>query len=163
MSHCLAEGDMSVMLYAIQNPLDASEVSIMRSVIQQSVVLPARAEALYRMYLDPAVHAAITCAEVAIGSERGAEFKAFEGMLTGTIREVVEPRLIVQSWRSAHFTDDDPDSTLILAFSPEGTEARIDLVHLDVPEHDYQPVVEGWEKFYWTPWRAYLAEQASGD
>ena len=135
----------------------------MRSVIQQSVVLPAKPEALYRMYLDPAVHGAITGAEVAIGGQRGAEFKAFEGMLTGTMLEVVEPRLIVQSWRSAHFTDDDPDSTLILAFSSEGAEGWIDLVHLDVPEHDYQPVVEGWEKFYWTRWRAYLAERTSGN
>jgi len=23
-------------------------------------------------------------------------------------------------------------------------------------EHDYKGVTEGWEKFYWTPWRDYL-------
>jgi hypothetical protein len=42
-----------------------------------------------------------------------------------------------------------PDSTLILAFTPEATNGRIDLVHLDV--------VEGWETHYWGPWRRYLA------
>lgn len=41
------------------------------------------------------------------------------------------------------FKDGDPDSTLILAFSPEGTNGRIDLVHLDAPAHNYQDVVEG--------------------
>jgi hypothetical protein len=46
---------------------------------------------------------------------------------------------------------------LILAFTPEGTNGRIDLVHLDVPAHNYQNVVEGWETHYWAPWRRYLA------
>jgi hypothetical protein len=53
--------------------------------------------------------------------------------------------------------DPDPDSTLILAFTSEGTNGRIDLVHLDVPAHNYQSVVEGWETHYWGPWRRYLA------
>jgi hypothetical protein len=48
-------------------------------------------------------------------------------------------------------------STLILAFTPEGTNGRIDLVHLDVPAHNYHGVVEGWETHYWGPWRRYLA------
>ena len=38
-----------------------------------------------------------------------------------------------------------------------GTNGRIDLVHLDVPAHNYQSVVEGWETHYWGPWRRYLA------
>ena len=32
----------------------------------------------------------------------------------------------------------------------------IDLVHLDVPEHDFDGVTTGWEKYYWTPWRECL-------
>lgn len=138
----------------------------MRSVIGQSVVLPAPAEALYAMYLDPAAHGAITGAAVTIGDQRGAEFHAFDGMLTGTILEAVAPRLIVQSWRSAHFKTEDADSTLILSFSVpadaagrEGTQGRIDLVHLDVPQHDYDAVVAGWEKYYWTPWRKHLSSK----
>jgi activator of HSP90 ATPase len=128
----------------------------MRSVIRQSVVLPAAAEALYRMYLDPAAHAAIAGSPVVIGDQPGAIFEAFGGVLTGTILAVVQPRLIVQSWRSSIFNTEDPDSTLILLFTPEEHAGRIDLIHLDVPDHDYQGVTQGWEKYYWTPWRAYL-------
>src|SRR5262245_1264055 len=133
-----------------------------RSVIQQTVVLPASAQELFEMYLDPAAHAAITGAPVAIGSERGTAFQAFRGQLTGTILSVVRPRLIVQSWRSMMFKPDDADSTLILSFSVDAADpgrnpqGRIDLLHLDVPDHDYQGVTEGWPKFYWTPWREYL-------
>lgn len=131
----------------------------MRSVIQQSVVLPASSERLFEMYLDSAEHGAFTGMPVEIGSQPGATFSAFGGQLSGTILAVARPRLIVQSWRSTKFAAEDPDSTLILMFTDEGTGAkrgRIDLVHLDVPEHDYQGVTEGWPNHYWGPWRAYL-------
>ena len=109
------------------------------------------------MYLDPSKHQAITGASVDIGDEKGANFKAFDGALTGTILEVIKPRLIIQSWRSNAFKAEDPDSTLILSFTPEGDEGRIDLIHIDVPDHDFDGVTQGWENYYWVPWRAYLA------
>jgi activator of HSP90 ATPase len=129
----------------------------MRNVIRQTAVLPASADRLFDMYIDPSTHQAITGGFVEIGDERGSKFKAFDGALTGTILEVIKPRLIVQSWRSSAFKADDPDSTLILNFTQEGDEGRIDLIHLDVPDHDFDGVTQGWEKYYWTPWRAYLA------
>jgi hypothetical protein len=70
---------------------------------------------------------------------------------------VIPSMLVVQSWRSVHFSHDDPDSTLILAFVPKGKSGRIDLVHIDVPAQDYQGVTQGWETHYWEPWRRYLA------
>jgi uncharacterized protein YndB with AHSA1/START domain len=129
----------------------------MRNIIRQSVVLPASAEKLFEMYMKPSTHQAITGASVNIGDKRGSEFKAFDGALTGTVLEVIKPRLIIKSWRSVNFLAEDPDSTLILSFTSEGDEGRIDLVHLDVPDQDYDGVNQGWEKYYWTPWRAYLA------
>ncbi len=129
----------------------------MRRVIAQSVLLPAPAAGLYATYLDPALHAAVTGAPVTIGAEPGALFRAFDGQLSGATLYVVAPRLIVQSWRSSNFLDGDPDSTLVLSFAQEDQGGRIDLVHIDVPEQDYQGVTEGWEKYYWTPWKRYLA------
>jgi len=129
----------------------------MRSVIRDSVVLSAPAGVLYATYLDPVKHAEMTGAPVTISAEPGSPFSAFGGSLAGTTLVTIPSRLIVQSWRSTNFGPDDPDSTLILAFVPEGSNGRIDLVHLDVPEVDYQGVTGGWEKYYWTPWRRYLA------
>jgi len=129
----------------------------MRNLIRQSVVLAASAEKLFEMYINPSTHKAITGASVNIGDKRGSEFNAFDGALTGTVLEVIKPRLIIKSWRSVNFLADDPDSTLILSFTSEGDKGRIDLVHLDVPDQDYESVNQGWENYYWTPWRKYLA------
>jgi len=128
----------------------------MRNIIRETIILPASAETLFEMYLDPSVHQAIIGAPVEIGRERGSIFQAFDGELTGTVLEVIKPRLIIKSWRSSAFKSEDPDSTLILSFTTEGDDGCIELIHLDVPDHDYNGVTDGWEKYYWKPWRAYL-------
>jgi len=132
----------------------------MRSIIRDSVILAAPAEDLYAAYLDSARHAEITGAPVTIGAESGSLFTAFHGNITGTTLAVIPSKLVVQSWRSTNFHPGDSDSTLILAFVPEGKDGRIDLVHLDVPAVDYQAVTAGWETYYWAPWRRYLAKAA---
>src|ERR1700735_4150221 len=115
----------------------------MRSKIRDSIVLPAPAEVLYATYLDPAKHASITGAPVIIAAEAGSLFSAFNGSLSGTTLATIPSRLIVQSWRSTNFNQDDPDSTLILEFVPEGIDGRINLIQLDVPGVDFQGVSDG--------------------
>ena len=126
----------------------------MRTVITQSVELPSKG--LFQMYLDPIVHGVITGSPGTISREAGSAFSAFDGKLSGTMLVVVEPRLIVQSWRSVNFKPDDPDSTLILSFSETASAGRIDLIHLDVPDQDLAGVTKGWHKFYWEPWMTHL-------
>lgn len=129
----------------------------MRSVISQSVVLPATAATLYETYVDPVRHAQLTGAPVEIGIEFGAQFRAFDGAITGSMLCVRPPLLVLQSWRSVHFHATDPDSTLMLAFVPQERDGRIELIHIDVPEQDREGVTAGWEKFYWAPWRKLLS------
>jgi len=133
----------------------------MPNVITQSITLPAPAEKLYEMYLDPALHGAFTGHPVTIAAHSGAKFRAFDGQLTGRILATVRPSLIVQSWRSTNFEPDDDDSTLILEFSDENTGGRVNLVQVGVPDQDYRGVTEGWEAYYWGPWREYLQKSQS--
>jgi activator of HSP90 ATPase len=128
----------------------------MPKTIQQSVTLPAPAAQLYRMYLDPRHHAAITGAPVKIGARPGTAFRAFHGALSGTVLHTRAGRMIVQTWRSTGFGAKDIDSTLVLTFWPQGRSGRIRLVHVNVADRDVRGVTEGWGKYYWRPWRAYL-------
>lgn len=118
--------------------------------------LPAPPDRLYEMYLDSAAHAAFTGAPATVIAQAGAPFSAFGGVLSGTMLHVAPKRLIVQTWRSINWPVDAMDGILVLSFWPESKGGRIELVHVNVPEVDFAGVSQGWEKFYWTPWRAYL-------
>jgi uncharacterized protein YndB with AHSA1/START domain len=130
----------------------------MTRTIQFAASLPAPPARLFDIYLDPVEHAAFTGAAVTISAQVGAPFRAFDEVLTGTILQVVPKRLIVQSWRSPQWGPSDVDSTLILTFLPEGDGSRIELTQVNVPESDFAGVSQGWEKYYWTPWREYLSQ-----
>ena len=132
----------------------------MLRIVRQSVVLAASPQKLYAMYLSPKAHGAITGGKVQIGARPGSRFSAFGGALSGRVLQTVPGRLIVQSWRAKPFHKADHDSTLILRFLPAGrNRGRIDLVHVNVPAHDYWGVEKGWQNFYWKPWRKYLARR----
>jgi len=131
----------------------------MPKTIKQTVTLPASCERLFKMYLGPKAHAAFTGGKVKISSKPGSEFSAFDGMIMGKMLHIIPKRLIVQSWRAAHWKSADIDSILILSFWPEGDEGRIELVHVNVADHDYKDVNLGWKKYYWRPWREYLRKK----
>jgi len=131
----------------------------MSKIVKQSLTLPAPARELYAMYLSPKAHGAITGGKVAIAGRPGSSFSAFRGALRGRMLQTISGRLIVQSWRSSAFKKDDTDSTLIIRFTPKGKAGRIDLVHVNVPDHDYNGVNKGWKSYYWKPWRKYLARR----
>ncbi len=134
----------------------------MPKIIQQSVTLPAPPDKLFEMYLSPRKHAAIAGGPVSISSKEGSRFRAFDGMISGKTLHVVPKHMVVQSWRGSHWKEEDIDSTLILTFWPNGDQGRIELVHVNVADSDYEGVKEGWEKYYWKPWRE-LLEKEEGD
>ena len=132
----------------------------MTPAIQQRVefnVSPAR---LFNLYMDSKQHSAATYAKAVVRRKVGSTFSAFDGVITGTFLAIVPNRMIVQSWRSKHWKKTDLDSILVLIFSKTKHGARADLVHANVPEHDHDGVNQGWRKYYWKPWRAYLDQRA---
>jgi activator of HSP90 ATPase len=128
----------------------------MPKTIEQSVTLHAPAEKLFEMYLSPKRHSEITGAPVSISAKEGSRFRAFDGMISGKTLLVLPKYMIVQSWRGGHWKKEEIDSILVLTFLPVGDKGRIELVHVNVADSDYEGVKEGWEKYYWKPWREYL-------
>ena len=120
--------------------------------------LPAPPEKLFDMYLDAAMHAAFTGLPVTLEPHAGGTFRAFDGMLTGTILHIQPKSLIVQTWRSANWPLTEMDSVLTLSFWPAEDGGRIEVAHINVADEDFAGVSQGWEKYYWTPWRSYLTK-----
>jgi len=129
----------------------------MTKVIQQSVEFDASPETLYEMYVDSRKHSAATGQPAKVSRRVGATFSAHNGVLSGKNLVVVPKKMVVQSWRATSWKKSDLDSILTLTFTKTPSGGRVDLVHVNVPEHDHKGITEGWKKFYWDPWRAYLA------
>ena len=132
----------------------------MTEAIQQSVEFNTPPATLFEMYVDSRKHSKATGAPAKVSRKAGAVFTAFAGALRGKNLLIVPNKMIVQAWRSSAFKKSDADSILILTFSKTPSGARVDLVHANVPEQDHQGVTEGWKKYYWDPWRAYLLNRS---
>jgi activator of HSP90 ATPase len=128
-------------------------------IIEQSIVLPASPAKLYAAYLDSREHSRFTGGPAKVSGRVGGKFTAFGGAIAGRNLVLVPNRMIVQAWRATHWPRTDPDSILILRFSNAPGGGRIDLVHVNVPEHDHLGVTKGWASYYWEPWKAYLRKR----
>jgi len=132
----------------------------MTTVIEQTVAFSATPAKLYELFMDSAKHTAATGMPAKISRKVGGKWSAFSGMILGKNLSLIPNRMIVQSWRSAEWKKADPDSVLVVSFEKTANGgAQVHLVHVGVPEYDHAGVTQGWVKFYWEPWKTYLAPQ----
>jgi len=129
---------------------------IMTPIIQQTVRFRATPDLLFELYVDTRKHSASTGAPAKVSRKVGANYTAFNGAIHGKNLLVLPAKRIVQLWRAKHWRKED-SSILILTFSRAAGGGQIDLVHVGVPPYDHQGVREGWPKYYWKPWKKFLA------
>lgn len=131
----------------------------MARVIRSSATYPKATPAkLYELFMDSAKHTAATGMPAKISAKVGGNWSAFGGMILGKSLFLIPDRMIVQTWRFSEWKKADPDSILVASFEKSvNGGARVELIHVGVPEYDHEGVTKGWVKFYWEPWKEYLA------
>jgi activator of HSP90 ATPase len=110
------------------------------------------------MYVDSRKHAASTGAPAKLRRKVGGTWSAYGGSIGGKNLLIVPGKQIVQAWR-ARFWKKAELSVLIMTFEKAAGGAIVELVHVGVPQHDQNGVRNGWPKYYWKPWKKYLAAQ----
>ncbi|HVS86852.1 MAG TPA: SRPBCC domain-containing protein [Candidatus Acidoferrum sp.] len=128
--------------------------------IQQHVEFSVSPNALFELYLNSRKHAVATGAPAKLSRKIGGAWQAYGGMIGGRNLLIVPGRLIVQSWRAKFWKKGDV-SILVLKFARTRSGTGVDLVHVEVPSYDQKGVRGGWPKYYWRPWKRYLASQKS--
>jgi hypothetical protein len=112
---------------------------------------------LFDIYTDGSKHAAAVGADASISRVEGSHFCVFGANgVRGRTLYVAPERIVVQSWRSNQFANDDPDSIVTLVFSDSESGGQIDLFHVNVPLRLYENTDAGWRKMYWAAWKEYL-------
>ena len=125
----------------------------MARTIELAASLPAAPERLFDMYLDPALRLRhgitrrdLICFRFSVSSLQ----QRSVGSSPSCRAQAIDRAVLA----FGSLGESDLDSTLILTFLPEKDGGRIELVQVNVVETDFAGVCHGWEKFYWTPWRA---------
>ena len=107
---------------------------------------------IYKAWLTGDEHAAMTGAPATGKPELGAEFTAWDGYISGKNLELTRDELIVQSWRTTEFAENDEDSLVEVYLKPAEDGCELTLVHSRIPEGqpDYE---QGWHDHYFAPMR----------
>ncbi|MGC4113106.1 MAG: SRPBCC domain-containing protein [Myxococcales bacterium] len=123
-----------------------------------SAFIAAPPRKVYSAWLSAKEHAAFTGAE-ATGDERvGGKFTAWDGYISGTNKELLEGRLIVQAWRTTDFDKRDPDSVLTVHFDPDKGGTHVTILHTEIPEGQGVGYQQGWFDYYFDPLRKYFGK-----
>lgn len=80
-----------------------------------------------------------------MSTEPGSEFSLWDGSIVGMNIEFEANKKIVQQW---YFGEQEEKSivTIKLHTVPQGTS--VDLTHTNIPDEDYDDIVEGWNEAY---------------
>lgn len=126
--------------------------------IKIKVVLPVKADKLYKAWLNGKEHSLFTGAEAKASDKVNGKFTAWDGYIEGKNLELVPGKKIVQSWRTSEFAENAPDSKLELTFEEKGGKTTLHLTHLNLQKGDAKKYTQGWKEFYFAPMKAYFTK-----
>jgi uncharacterized protein YndB with AHSA1/START domain len=128
--------------------------------IQVSSFIPAPPMKVYVAWLSSEEHSEFTGGKAEIDAKVGGAFTAWDGYITGTNRELLEGRRVVQAWRTDEFPKGAPDSVLTVYFDPEHEGTHLTLVHSEIPEGQGRSYHDGWLEHYFEPMKKYFGKPA---
>ncbi len=123
--------------------------------LKLKITLPIAAKTLYTAWLNSEQHTAFSGGEAIISNKLNETFTAWDGYITGKNLELVPHKKIVQSWRTAEFKADAPDSILELTFEEKNEKITLHLYHYNLQKGDAKKYTDGWKASYFEPMREY--------
>lgn len=80
-----------------------------------------------------------------MSEEAGTEFSLWEGDIEGRNIEFLKDRKVVQEW---YFGDQSEKSIVTINIFPDKDNSTVTVEHTNIPDEDYDDIVEGWNEFY---------------
>ncbi|MFD2163622.1 SRPBCC domain-containing protein [Paradesertivirga mongoliensis] len=107
--------------------------------------LPASPEEVYLALTVPATIYLWSGEEAEMSAEPGSEFSLWEGSIVGKNLEFEYGKKIVQQW---YFGDQEEPSIVTMKLHPVKEGTSVELKHTNIPDEDYEDIVEGWNSSY---------------
>jgi activator of HSP90 ATPase len=83
--------------------------------------------------------------EAEMSTQTGSEFSLWGGSIVGKNLEFEQDKKIVQQW---YFGDQAEDSIVTIKLHPHKVGTSVELIHSNIPDDDYDNIVEGWSETY---------------
>ena len=90
-----------------------------------------------------------------MSTEPGSEFSMWEGSIVGKNLEFEPGKKIVQQWYFEGATD---DSIVTMKLHEKDGGTSLELRHENIPDEDYEDIVEGWNSVYMSALREFYEE-----
>ena len=108
-------------------------------------IIPAPPEDVYAALTHPASIHAWSGEEAEMSTEPGSEFSLWEGSIVGKNLEFEPGKKIVQQW---YFGEQPEESIVTIKLHAHGEGTSAELRHSNIPDEDYDDIVEGWNTSY---------------
>jgi activator of HSP90 ATPase len=108
-------------------------------------IIPATPEELYLALTNPLTIQLWSGEPAEMSTEPGSEFSLWEGSIVGKNLEFEADKKIVQEW---YFGDQQEPSVVTIKLHPNPKGTSLELNHVNIPDHDYEDIVDGWDNIY---------------
>ncbi|WP_346317910.1 SRPBCC domain-containing protein [Chitinophaga sp. YIM B06452] len=112
---------------------------------KQHFIVPAPPEEVYRALTYAPTIQLWTGDKADMSTEPGSEFSLWDGSIAGRNLEFEEGRKIVQEW---YFGEQETPSIVTIILHPHKKGTSAELKHSNIPDEDYDDIVEGWRDAY---------------
>ena len=114
--------------------------------IEQTYLINASPAQVWQALTEDVVIQKWSAAAAAFVPQAGMDYSLWDGTIVGKIVEVVTNKKLVQTWKPNDWTIDN--SVVTFTLTPVGKKTRVDLLHENVEEFDYEGTSEGWDLYY---------------
>ncbi|HYG37592.1 MAG TPA: SRPBCC domain-containing protein [Cytophagales bacterium] len=118
-------------------------------------IIPATPEEVYLALTNPATIYLWTGDKAEMSTEPGSEFSLWDGSIVGKNLEFIEGKKIVQQW---YFGEQEEPSIVTIVLHPDSKGTSVELRHTNIPEGEYEDIVDGWNTVYFGDLREFYEE-----
>lgn len=107
--------------------------------------IPAPPDEVYAALTNPLSLQLMTGEKAEMSTVVSSEFSLWDGSISGKNLEFEENKKIVQQW---YFGDQTEQSIVTIKLHPDKGGTSLELRHTNIPEADFDDMVEGWDETY---------------
>lgn len=112
---------------------------------------------LFDLYTNAERHQQFSGAPASITPNAGDTFHTYGGYCFGKNLHIEPNKLIIQSWKAQGWNEDIDPSLVLLRLMKENNDTHVFLTHTHIPSDKADTMLKGWEEWYWSPMKKYLA------